>query len=210
MARKLDPQRHEARRQEVLLAAVTCFAEKGFHSTSTAEICRAAGMSPGNLFHYFPTKDAIIQAIAEEDRRETAALFAQIDPAQDAVLALIHLAELILPQVSDPIYARISIEIAAEATRNPAVAEMFAANDEESRRAVEALLRRGVEAGQIDATLDLESCAVWLIALFEGAMGRAAMDPAFDPHAQIGALRDLITRFLRPQRPSTDGHDDAG
>jgi AcrR family transcriptional regulator len=205
MARKVDPQKHDAKRREVLNAAISCFAERGFHSTSTAEICRAAGMSPGNLFHYFPTKDAIIQAIAEEDRRETAELFAAIDPSEDAVHALIRLAGLILPQVSDPAYARISIEIAAEAMRNPAVAAMFAVNDEESKRALKALLRRGVEAGQIDATLDLESCSVWLIALFEGAMGRAAMDPCFDANACFSTLRELITRFLRPQPSSVGG-----
>lgn len=199
MARKLDPERHEAKRQAILLAAVTCFAEKGFHSTSTAEIGRKAGMSPGNLFHYFPTKDAIIQAIAEEDRRETADLFAAIGSSEDAVPAVIRLSELMLARVADPLYARISIEIAAEATRNPAVAQMFAANDEESKQALQTLMRRGVAAGQIDPALDVESCAVWLISLLEGAMGRAAVDPAFHPKHYLATLRELIARFLRPR-----------
>ncbi|WP_238149352.1 TetR/AcrR family transcriptional regulator [Arsenophonus endosymbiont of Aleurodicus floccissimus] len=50
-------------------AAIRCFVEKGFHVTSTAEICKAAGinMNPGNLFHYYPTKIAIIEAIALQD-----------------------------------------------------------------------------------------------------------------------------------------------
>lgn len=198
MSRKVDPERHEAKRREVLDAAIQCFADKGFHGASTAEICRFAGMSPGNLFHYFPTKDAIIQAIAEEDRRETAEAFAAIDPAADAVAAVIHLAEMTMLQLSDPLHARLSLEIAAESMRNPAIAALFAANDDASTRALLALLRRGVERGQIDATLDLEKSAGWLIALVDGAIGRAAMDPAFDPRAQIDTLRALITRFLRP------------
>lgn len=198
MSRKVDPERHRARRREVLDAAIQCFADKGFHGASTAEICRVAGMSPGNLFHYFPTKDAIIQAIAEEDRRETAEAFAAIDPAADAVAAVIHLAEMTMLQLSDPLYARLSLEIAAESMRNPAIAALFAANDDASTHALLALLRRGVERGQIDATLDLQRSVGWLIALVEGAIGRAAMDPAFDPHAQIDSLRMLITRFLRP------------
>ena len=51
MARTIDPERKEARRQEVLAAAIQCFAEKGIHATSTAEIGRAAGMSAGSLFY---------------------------------------------------------------------------------------------------------------------------------------------------------------
>ncbi|WP_164076138.1 TetR/AcrR family transcriptional regulator, partial [Stenotrophomonas maltophilia] len=49
--RKVDPDKHEARRQQILKAAIACFTAKGFHRTSTAEICAEAGMSPGNLFH---------------------------------------------------------------------------------------------------------------------------------------------------------------
>ncbi|WP_230391141.1 TetR/AcrR family transcriptional regulator [Burkholderia cenocepacia] len=62
--RKIDPERVEAKRRQILDAAIDCFARDGFHATSTAAICKAAGMSPGNLFHYFPTKAAIIEAIA--------------------------------------------------------------------------------------------------------------------------------------------------
>lgn len=42
---------------------INCFIEKGFYATSTAEICKAVGMSPGNLCHYYPTKSAIIETI---------------------------------------------------------------------------------------------------------------------------------------------------
>lgn len=53
-------EKQQRKRRQILDAAMHCFIEKGFHSTSTAEICKAAGMSPGNLFHYYPNKYAII------------------------------------------------------------------------------------------------------------------------------------------------------
>ena len=74
--RTVNPAHPQARRQQILEAAVACFMRKGFHATRTAEICAEAGMSPGNLFHYFPTNEAIIAAIVEEDQRETAERFA--------------------------------------------------------------------------------------------------------------------------------------
>lgn len=197
--RKVDPERREAKRRQILEAAMGCFARRGFHATTTAEICAAAGMSPGNLFHYFPTKDAIVAAIAEEDRRETAALFAAFAEAEDAVEAVQDVAEAALAQFADEAYARLSLEIAAEAMRNPAVAAPFAANDAEAKAALVALLGRGVERGQIDPGLDLDRAAAWLIALLDGAIGRAVMDPSFDAEGHAPTLRLLIARFLRPQ-----------
>ncbi|MBR8501953.1 TetR/AcrR family transcriptional regulator, partial [Burkholderia cenocepacia] len=86
--RKIDPERVEAKRRQILDAAIDCFARDGFHATSTAAICKAAGMSPGNLFHYFPTKAAIIEAIAQDDQREMAELFAKHADADDALAAI--------------------------------------------------------------------------------------------------------------------------
>lgn len=38
-------EKQQRKRRQILDAAMHCFIEKGFHSTSTAEICKAAGMS---------------------------------------------------------------------------------------------------------------------------------------------------------------------
>lgn len=43
-------EKQQRKRRQILDAAMHCFIEKGFHSTSTAEICKAAGMSPGICF----------------------------------------------------------------------------------------------------------------------------------------------------------------
>jgi len=196
--RKVDPERQRAKRQQIVEAAVECFARRGFHATTTAEICAAAGMSPGNLFHYFDSKDAIIQAIAEEDQRETAAMFAELDAADNVLEALLEMAEGAMTLATDQVYARISIEIAAEATRNPKITALFVVNEGETKAALVALLARGMDRGQIDPSLDPESAATWLIALLDGAIGRAVMDPTFDPQTHAPMLRLLITRFLSP------------
>lgn len=196
--RKVDPERQQAKRRQIVEAAVECFARRGFHATTTAEICAAAGMSPGNLFHYFDSKDAIIQAIAEEERHETAVVFAQLDAAENVLDALLEMAEGAMTLTGDEVYARISIEIAAEATRNPKITAMFVANDMKTKASLVALLMRGMERGQIDRGLDPELAATWLVALLDGAIGRAVMDPAFNPKTHAPTLRILITRFLSP------------
>ncbi len=71
------------RRAEILAAAERCFARSGFHQASMHEICLEAGMSPGNLYRYFPSKEAIIAGISERNRADAAESFAAVDQAED-------------------------------------------------------------------------------------------------------------------------------
>lgn len=197
--RKIDPEKQQAKRRQIVVAAVECFARRGFHATSTAEICVAAGMSPGNLFHYFDSKNAIIEAIALEDQREVAKFFAELPDTGDAITAIQQIAAAALEQATDPVYARISIEIAAEATRNPEITALFAINGTLVKSKLIGILKRGIANGQIDSGLNPALAATWLIALTDGAIGRAVMDPAFKPKAHAPMLQLMIRRFLQPQ-----------
>ncbi|WP_224789454.1 TetR/AcrR family transcriptional regulator [Pseudomonas fluorescens] len=194
--RKVDPEKHQAKLQQILEAAVMCFAEKGFRGTSTNEICAAAGMSPGNLFHYFPNKQAVIEAIAEEDRREMSERFAQLADEPDAIVAVERLAKDLLKQSADPVYAKIGVEVVAESLRNPEMAKLFAASEASIKGDLVALLQRGIAQGQIDATLDPKIAATWLIALIDGAVSRSVLDRDFKLRAYTPTLMRMIRRFL--------------
>jgi AcrR family transcriptional regulator len=61
---------HEADRSDIIESAVALFASKGFAEATTSDICRAAGISTGSLFHYFPSKQAVFYGIWELDRNE--------------------------------------------------------------------------------------------------------------------------------------------
>jgi TetR/AcrR family transcriptional repressor of uid operon len=54
----------EAQEERILTAAMNCFIRSGFRGASMNEICSEAGMSPGALYRYFPSKEAIIEKIA--------------------------------------------------------------------------------------------------------------------------------------------------
>jgi TetR/AcrR family transcriptional regulator, fatty acid metabolism regulator protein len=59
-ARKRD------KRRQILDAAVTVFAEKGFHKSRVSDVARAGGVADGTIYLYFKSKDAILIAIFEE------------------------------------------------------------------------------------------------------------------------------------------------
>ena len=62
--RQANTQLQADRRAEILDAAERCFIRSGFHQASMQEICAEAKMSPGNLYRYFPSKEAIIAGIS--------------------------------------------------------------------------------------------------------------------------------------------------
>lgn len=203
--RKVDPAKYEAKRQQILQAAITCFSRKGFHRTSTAEICAEAGMSPGNLFYYFPTKQAIIAAIVEEEGRQTAEYFTDISQEADLFDALLGFMDIVLELAGDESYLKLALEIAAEAVRDEEIGKLVASNDLELQSALNTLLRNAAARGQVDPTLDPADSARWVSALVDGIFSRAAVDPGFNPSQQHEMSRLLITRFLRPGATTAKG-----
>ncbi|MNM02750.1 HTH-type transcriptional repressor AcnR [compost metagenome] len=196
--RTIDPGKHAARRAAILAAARHCFARKGFHQTSTAAICAQAGMSPGNLFHYFATKQAIIAAIVEQEGSETAAYFDERQGGADAYGALLDFMDVVLALAADGDFAGLALEIAAEALRDADIAARVARNDATLRAGVQALLENAAAQGQADATLDMAQTASWIAALVDGIFNRVAVDPHYAPLAQRDSLHVLLARFLRP------------
>lgn len=75
--RRLSP---EARREEIVEAAVTLFAESGFDG-STREVARCAGITQPLLYRYFPNKESLIEAVY------TRVFLESWDSAWDAILA---------------------------------------------------------------------------------------------------------------------------
>ena len=105
MARAANVQRQSDRRDEILDAAQRCFVRNGFHQTSMQQICAEAGMSPGNLYRYFPSKESLIAGIAERDRAEVAQSFAAADLSHGLFAVLEGMAHHYLAERSDELLA---------------------------------------------------------------------------------------------------------
>ena len=56
----------DARRDEILKGAAACINEKGVRATGVADICERVGISPGHLYYYFKSKEAIVLALLEQ------------------------------------------------------------------------------------------------------------------------------------------------
>lgn len=198
--RRANTQLKSDRRAEILDAAERCFVRSGFHQASMQEICAEAGMSPGNLYRYFPSKEAIIAGIAERDRVDVREQFRSVEAASDVFSALAALARYHLVKRSAQEVA-LCAEIMAESRRNPDIARIYEGVEREVKSLLKGLLERAAAQGEIAAGLDFDGLAVVLMALADGLAWRRAVEPGFDAEAVLPIILDMVRCALRGQTP---------
>jgi AcrR family transcriptional regulator len=200
---RLKPSSQRQRRERILEAAERCFARAGFHRTTMHDICKEAGVSPGALYLYFDSKEALIAGIAERDRAEFQHRFAGLAAAPDVIKALEQMAGQYF--VDEPAHKRLMcIEIGLEATRNPRVGEIYRAVDSEVQASFEALFQRLADEGRIAPRLDIPMLANVFATIGDGLFWRRATDPGFDSKAVLPAVLAVIESLLNPvPKPGT-------
>jgi AcrR family transcriptional regulator len=112
----------EERSHEILASIRQAFAEKGFDGASMQDLARAAGMSVGNFYRYFPSKAAIVQAMCGYDLDEIQGEFAQIQTSDQPML---FLRDRILNHFSEEAMkdGQLWAEITAASIRKPEIGE---------------------------------------------------------------------------------------
>jgi len=192
--RRANAQLQADRRDEILAAAQTCFARAGFHQTSMQEICAQAGMSPGNLYRYFRSKEEIIAGIAERERAEAARQFAAVGQGDLfdglAAMAQHHLVERSVEEVS------LCAEILAESRRNPVVARIFQDMERDVRARFIAMLQGAQQRGEIRRDIDLDGTVTVLCALADGLSWRRAVEPSFNTAAVMPIVLGMVRQLL--------------
>jgi AcrR family transcriptional regulator len=189
------------RRAEILDAAQRCFSRSGFHQTSMQEICQEAGMSPGNLYRYFPSKEAIIADISERNRAQAAENFATVNQAPDFFEGLTAVAHHYMVERSAE-EVGLCAEIMAESRRNPDISRLYQDVERDIKANLVAMLRRAADRGEIRHDLDFEMVAAALMVLGDGMSWRRAVDPGFSPEAVLPLIMRMVHGLLgKPEAP---------
>lgn len=193
--RRANAQLQSDRRGEILEAARRCFARSGFHQASMQEICAEAGMSAGNLYRYFPSKEAIIAGLIEIDSAKAAEDFAAVAEAPDFFTGFARLARQYLVERTQDELAMCA-EIRAESRRNPEIARMQQGIDREVQDGLVAVLRAAADRNEISSDVNFEQAVTILLAIGEGIEARRVSDPSFDVEAVMPSILDIVKHML--------------
>src|ERR1700721_2193792 len=77
------PTPDKQRRMHIVRAAEHAFVRFGFHAATMQDVAEEAGMSAGNLYRYFPSKEAIVEGLCMADQVQRTENFAELAGADD-------------------------------------------------------------------------------------------------------------------------------
>ena len=194
---KLAPKTQHARREHILDAAERCFIGKGFHHATMDDICREAQVSPGALYTYFVSKEALIIGLCEREKERFGKELAKMTEATDFLVGLRCMAEQYC--CNEPIEkVRLHVEIGAEAGRNALIGNTVRSIDKAVNEGFIELLERERDQGRIKPKMPLEIIVGAMGALGDGLFLRRSLDPHFDPKSLIPAMMTMIEALLAP------------
>jgi len=204
--RQPNAQRQSDRRAEILDAAERCFARSGFHRASMQDICAEAAMSPGNLYRYFPSKEALIAGICERNRADAVDSFNQVNDAPDFFEALAGLAQYHLVDRTD-VEVSICAEIMAESRRHPEIARIYLTIEDEVRERISAMLSLAARRGEIRDDVDIDAVAGLLLAIGDGMSWRRSVDPKFSAELALPLVLKMVHGLLAPLKSGSGSRD---
>jgi TetR/AcrR family fatty acid metabolism transcriptional regulator len=170
------------RRRLILDAAVRVFARRGYHGSRVGDIATEAGVAHGLLYHYFASKDEVLETVFRENFGELLARFRAVEGSDEpAAEKLEGIAKILLRTWrNDPDLVTVMVR---EVARSPQLQSQV----DEVREAF-AIIQRVIEQGQAEGTFrgDLDAqLASWIV---------------------YGGLEEVLTGWVLGQLP--DGEEE--
>ena len=168
----------EDKRRQLLDAAVRVFARKGFHASRVGDIAEEAGVAHGLLYHYFKSKDQVLEAVFHENWSVLLARIASVEETDEpAADQLRHIAAIVLRTwLHLPDVVRVVIQ---EFGRSPELAERIG-ELAQPIDAFERVIARGIERGEF----------------------RQGIDPRVAATIVYGSIDELLTAWVLDRLPA--------
>ena len=168
------------------------------------QVAEEAGMSAGNLYRYFPSKEALVEGICLLDQRERGAAFHALAHSGDVLGTL----EAMLRDnlLNKPRHKAVMfLEVAAEAGRNPRIAEMMRTNDAEVMAGLTHLIETAKANGEAVATSmrisPPASCSPMSAACSAAARSTSASTSRREAAMTMALLRALFAGAISSSNP---------
>ena len=196
-------ERRDQQIQRILEAAQVCFVRSGFQGASMQQICAECGMSPGALYRYFASKEAIVAAICAADREDDMTCFGALRDATSAVDGLVDGAMAHITHTHEKGSAPLFAEMRSESMRNETIRNTVDSHKQEVAEMIVPLLVSGINRGEIDPVVDLQTLMAVLMSVGEGMAINDLPARGIPLDKLRMALRAMLVGMLRPTNAYT-------
>ena len=184
------------RRTQILDAALICFAKRGFHQASMHDISAEAGISVGLIYRYFENKDAVISAMADRHKKEIHEVLQRAQQAPTLLESLEILFTAHCCEDAPQLVSAFVVDLYAEASRNPRVADLVRDVLETAMKGVTELIARSPEAENAAHGLQPYELAELIFAVSRGMLMRDVLQPQGMTAAERRTRQLEVTRRL--------------
>ena len=191
-----ESERAVLRRNQVLDAAAIWFRNHGFHGASMAQISTTAGRSPGHIYHYFDSKEAIIAAIVERDLDKCLEWTKVFSNSDNIMQTMIDGVDQGVEENTSRDNAALMAEIMAESARNPQIAETVQQAHKVAISRLMELLAKEQQQRQGVSSHDVAVKAELMGAMFDGLLLTSIRNPVLDKAAVTQLMRQTIQFLL--------------
>ncbi len=184
------------RHREVLREALVLLAERGYRGASLRELARRVGMSQPSLYHYFASKDELVEQVLRTfgvggiGNSPDVMVPDRIEDMPAALAAIVHF---LYDHTDWPLFVRVLFNVSLETTQFEGLLhEMFAKTSDQLMRLAVA---HYVETGQIT-----ESEGAYLARMIINAIGLALIEerllfPGQPRHPWMADYTTFVARF---------------
>jgi AcrR family transcriptional regulator len=182
------------KRRVLLEAAVHVFARRGYHASRVGDIAEEAGVAHGLLYHYFSSKDEVLETIFRETWTELLAAVRDVEesgaPAREQIRQVAAI--LLRSWRRDPDLVRVLIrEVTRSAELGRRVGEIA-----EAFAAIERIIRAGQERGELRADLDARLASAILYGAIEETLTGWVLELLPDDDAAIERAEQTIAEVV--------------
>jgi AcrR family transcriptional regulator len=188
----------EGRRRQILRAAMTCFARRGFHPTTMNDISVEAQISVGLIYRYFESKDAVITFMASEHLDDLRRVLEQARRAPTLFEGLELVSICHCEEQPEHIHGAFVADLFAEAARNEQVRVVVRNVTQFFIDSVADLIAASEEAKTVSPGLVPRIAAEIIVDSMRGMMIRAITDSSTLTASQIRERQLAMLRTLWP------------
>ncbi|NQW15854.1 MAG: TetR/AcrR family transcriptional regulator [Chloroflexi bacterium] len=200
MAPKVSDEYLEERKQEIICAAEICFANQGIHGTTLEDIRSEAGVSKGAVYHYFKSKEDIVDGLRDRSQSEDTTKLEDVvkdgSPFDNVCNVFAFAANRNLGKRRN-VDARVALFLWAEALINERIMASQMRLMNEPRDVVRDLIKQAQADGDIAIDLEPDGIIDALIAFAFGMTVLGAWNPDWDQAAGMRAMEALIAGNFR-------------
>ncbi|MCP3983400.1 MAG: TetR/AcrR family transcriptional regulator [bacterium] len=183
----------ETRRAQILAAALTCFSREGFTRAKMDDLAVESRLSKGSLYRFFKSKDEVLLAIFDEFENQS---LRGLDDAgrNTPVMERLRLCGESVVEIfgGQADFGNTWVDFFSHPESRERLQQMY----RRVRQRLSAVVREGVESGEIRASVDPGDVAAGLLGAIEGLLLQAMVDPRFNLRRRWAGIWSLLEEGL--------------